>query len=46
MFNELDVIMTPTLREKIDKSIIGKLIKAKVLFRIRSSDRKNCKIYN
>ena len=32
MLNELDGIMNPTLRERIDKSIVGKLIKAKVHF--------------
>ena len=32
MLSELDGIMNPTLRERIDKSIVGKLIKAKVNF--------------
>ena len=29
MLNELDGIMNPTLRERIDKTIVGKLINAK-----------------
>ena len=32
MLGELSGIVNPTLRERIDKSIIGKLIKAKVSF--------------
>ena len=32
MLNELDGIMAPTLEERIDKSIVGKLIKANVHF--------------
>ena len=32
MLGELNGIVTPTLREKIDKSIVGKLINAKVKF--------------
>ena len=32
MLGELDGIMNPTLKERIDKSIVGKLIKAKVNF--------------
>ena len=32
MLNELDGIINPSLRERIDKSIVGKLIKAKVNF--------------
>ena len=32
MLNELDGIMNPTLWEKIDKSVVGKLIKAKIHF--------------
>ena len=32
MFGELSGIVNPTLRERIDKSIVGKLIKAKVNF--------------
>ena len=30
MLNQLDGIMNPTLRKRIDKLIVGKLIKAKV----------------
>ena len=32
MLNELNEIVNPTLRERIDKSIVGKLINAKVIF--------------
>ena len=32
MFNQLNVIVTPTLRERIDKLVVGKLITAKVNF--------------
>ena len=32
MLGELNGIVNPTLREKIDKSIVGKLINAKVKF--------------
>ena len=32
MLDELSGIVNPTLRERIDKSIVGKLIKAKVNF--------------
>ena len=32
MLGELSGIVNPTLRERIDKSIVGKLIKAKVNF--------------
>ena len=32
MLNELNGIVNPTLRERIDKSIVGKLINAKVNF--------------
>ena len=32
MLGKLDGIMNPTLRERIDKSTVGKLIKAKVNF--------------
>ena len=32
MLDELDDIVNPTLRERIDKSIVGKLIIAKVNF--------------
>ena len=32
MLNELNEIVNPTLRERIDKSIVDKLINAKVYF--------------
>ena len=32
MLSELNDIMNPTLRERIDKSIVGKLINGKVNF--------------
>ena len=32
MLNELNGIVNPTLRERIDKSIVGKLINAKFIF--------------
>ena len=32
MLNELNEIVNPTLRERIDKSIVGKVINAKVNF--------------
>ena len=32
MLGELNGILNPTLRERIDKSIVGKLIKPKVNF--------------
>ena len=32
MLSELNGIVNPTLRERIDKSIVGKLIKSKVNF--------------
>ena len=34
MLNELNRIVNTTLRERIDKSIVGKLINAKVNFRL------------
>ena len=34
MLGELSGIVNPTLRERIDKSIVGKLIRAKVNFRL------------
>ena len=43
LLNKLDGIMNPTLRERIDKSIVGKLIKAKVHFVIRSSCKRKIK---
>ena len=37
MLDELNGIVKPTLRERIDKSIVGKLINAKVNFELRGS---------
>ena len=37
MLGELSGIVNPTLRERIDKSIVGKLIRAKVNFRLGHS---------
>ena len=34
MLGELSEIVNPTLRERIDKSIVGKLMKAKVNFEL------------
>ena len=45
ILNELDGIMNPTLREIIDKSIVGKLIKAKVHFGLCHPVKNNSKIY-
>ena len=44
MLGELNGIANPTLRERIDKSIVGKLIKAKVNFRLGHPIKK-IKIY-
>ena len=41
MFGELSGIVNPTLRERIDKSIVGKLIKAKVHFGLGHPIKKN-----
>ena len=47
MLGELSGIMNSTSRERIDKSIVGKLIKAKVNFGLDApiKGRKNTKIY-
>ena len=45
MLNDVNGIVTPTLREKIDKSIVGKLINAKVKFGLGHPVKKNHKIY-
>ena len=37
MLGELSGIVNPTLRERIDKSIVGKLISAKVNFGLGAS---------
>ena len=41
MLGELSGIVNPTLRERIDKSIVGKLIKAKVNFGLSYPIKKN-----
>ena len=46
MLNELDGIIKPTLRKKIDKSIVGKLIKAKVHFGLGHPVKKILKFTN
>ena len=45
MLGELNGIVNPTLRERIDKSIVGKLINAKVNFGLGNSIMKKNKIY-
>ena len=47
MLRELNGIMNPTLRERIDKSIVGKLINAKVNFGLGApiKAKQNSKIY-
>ena len=47
MLNELSGIVNPTLRERIDKSIVGKLINTKVNFELGApiKAKKNPKIY-
>ena len=45
MLGELSGIVNPTLREKIDKSIVGKLIKAKVNFGLGHPIKQKFKIY-
>ena len=41
MLGELSEIVNPTLRERIDKSIVGKLIKANVNFGLAILLKKN-----
>ena len=41
MLGELSGIGNPTLRERIDKSMVGKLIKAKVNFGLGAPIKKN-----
>ena len=43
MLNELNGIVNPTLRERIDKSIVGKLINAKVNFGLGALVGCSCK---
>ena len=45
MLGELNGIVNQTLREGIDKSIVGKLIKSKVNFGLGHPIKKNSKIY-
>ena len=44
MLGELNVIVNPTLRERIDKALLGKLVNAKVSFGLGILLKK-CKIY-
>ena len=46
MLGELNEIVNPTSRERIDKSIVGKLIKAKVNIGLGLSIKKNLKFTN
>ena len=46
MLNELDGIMNPTLRKRIDKSVVGKLIKATVHFGLGHPEKKILKFTN
>ena len=45
MLGELSGIVNPTLRERIDKSIVGKLIRAKVNFGLGAPIKQKFKIY-
>ena len=45
MLDELNRIVTPTLMERIYKSIVGKLIKAKVNFGLGHPDKKKFNVY-
>ena len=45
MLGELNGIVNPTLREGIDKAIVGKLINAKVNFGLGAPIKKKFKIY-
>ena len=44
MLGELSAIVNTTLRERIDKSVVGKLIKAKVNFGLGLPIKKNNEI--
>ena len=44
MFGELSGIFIPTLRERIDKSIVGKLIRAKVNFSLGAPIKRKTKL--
>ena len=45
MLDELSGIVNPTLRERIDKAIVGKLINATVNFGLGAPIKKKFKIY-
>ena len=45
MLGELSGIVNPTLMERIDKSIVGKLVKAKVNFRLGRPIKIKLKIF-
>ena len=45
ILGELNEIVKPTLREKIDNTIVGKLTNAKVNFRLGAPIKENSKIY-
>ena len=45
MLCELSGIVNPTLRERIDKTIVGKLINAKINFGLGHPIEKEFKIY-
>ena len=45
MLGELNGIVNPTLRERIDKAIVGKIISAKVNFGLGAPIKKKFKIY-
>ena len=44
MLSELSRILNPTLRGRIDKSIVGKFIRAKVNFGLGAPNKKKIKI--
>ena len=46
MLGELNGIVNPTLRERIDKSIVGKLIKAKRNFGLGHPVKRSIKFIN
>ena len=45
MLDNFNGIVNPTLRERIDKSIVGKSINGKVNFGLGDPIKKNSKIY-
>ena len=46
MLSELSGILNPNLRERIDKSIVGKLIRAKVNFGLDAPIKTKIEIYS